>query len=475
MKRIASIVIICSFLLTSFGIVPGLADPEVPPSIYLPFVALSPSTFTVSGTIRDVDQYPVPNVTVADKNGITAVTDLDGNYTLNLAPGPNWLTVSRSGFLFTPAQLDINVFTNLSGVDFAALVGCGNIIINGALDFGMGGWDFPSAGPSGIATGGTDATVSHSALRSGRTGIPPTAGFNVLSNSTAKSQVYHLPSDADTVNLGLWIYQLSSSLVGENDHQYVQILDKNDNVLSTLFWQNANTGAWTYVEFPLNTSIGDSIVIQVATFNDGAGGTSAMYFDDVALTVCNEDGECNQIKNGGFEVVSDWFYIAPQVVPPTYSATFFHTGAVSMQTGIPVGDPNQTSFSEVFQDFRIPRNVSRASLSFWLYTTSGVTAAELEGAGPLDMESLDIPAAPEIPAIPIIDQQYAYILDEDGNVNRILFKMYASNTNAWVQYTFDLRAYIGDNLTLKFGTYNDGIGGNTAMWIDDVILDTCDD
>lgn len=91
--------------------------------------------------------------------------------------------------------------------------------------------------------------------------------------------------------------------------------------------------------------------------------------------------------------------------------------------------------------------------------------------GPLD---LDLESIDEV-LIPATDQQYAYILDEDGEVKRVLLMMYASNTYTWVRYEFDAAAYIGQTIQIKFGTYNDGIGGTTAMYIDDVALETCND
>ncbi len=472
MKRFIRVLLICTFLLTSFGIFPGLAAPGDQPPIFLPFVVRVATSYTISGKIMDVDQVPVSNVTITDKHGVSAMSDLDGHYALNVQPGPNTLTVHRSGYEFTPEQIEINVSTNIRELNLVAQTGCGDVMVNGTIDRGMGGWDFPDTEPDAIATAGTDNTVFNSASYSGRTGIPPTATFNVYSASKGVSQVYHIPSNADSVYLGLWVYQLSTSAVGEPDRQYIQILDKEDNVLSTLFWANANTAAWTYVEYPLNSFIGDSIVVEVGTLNDGLGGVAAMYFDDVVLYICEseeEDEDCtNEITNGGFEATGGWNYIGPQVVPPAYSTTYAHAGSYSMLTGIPVGGTNQIAFTEIFQEVSLPSGADKAELSFWIYTTSSVTTTELNALGPLDFDSIDTVMIPQT------DQQYAYILDEDGDVERVLLKMYASNANAWLHYSFNVSAYLGDTIQILFGTYNDGIGGSSAIYIDDVILETCD-
>ena len=142
MKRIIRVVIICAFLLTSFGVVPGLADPAGPWPIFIPMLARSPAHFTVSGTVRDSNNYTVAGATIMDKNGLSTVTDIQGNYSLSVDQGPNTLSATRNGYAMAP--LSINVASNLAGVNFNAQVGCGNIVTNEQVNVGMGGWSFLS-------------------------------------------------------------------------------------------------------------------------------------------------------------------------------------------------------------------------------------------------------------------------------------------------------------------------------------------
>ncbi len=48
-----------------------------------------------------------------------------------------------------------------------------------------------------------------------------------------------------------------------------------------------------------------------------------------------------------------------------------------------------------------------------------------------------------------------------------------SNTNSWTYLEFDLSAFKGKTVRLLFGTYNDGKGYESTMWVDTVYLDAC--
>ena len=71
-----------------------------------------------------------------------------------------------------------------------------------------------------------------------------------------------------------------------DDLQYVLILNQSNQVLETLLWQRSNSQTWTLANFNLLGYAGYSIKIQVGTYNDGYGGITAMYVDDVSLEIC---------------------------------------------------------------------------------------------------------------------------------------------------------------------------------------------
>ncbi len=48
-----------------------------------------------------------------------------------------------------------------------------------------------------------------------------------------------------------------------------------------------------------------------------------------------------------------------------------------------------------------------------------------------------------------------------------------NDSQVWTNVQFDLHDYAGDTILLQWGTYNDGGGGITAMYVDDVTLQAC--
>ena len=70
------------------------------------------------------------------------------------------------------------------------------------------------------------------------------------------------------------------------------------------------------------------------------------------------------------------------------------------------------------------------------------------------------------------DVQYVLILDWYGNwIDTLLWQR--KDTQAWKLHSFDISRYAGDYVRVQFGTYNDGWGGVTAMYVDDTSLQVC--
>jgi len=492
MKRITRIVIICAFLLTSLGVVPSLAAPfpPMPPALFLPTLIQQPSTVTVSGAVMDADRYPVANVVITDIHGATTTTDLNGSYALQVQPGLNTLTATRSGYSIEP--LSINAAANLTAVNFSAQVGCGSIVTNEMLNADMGGWDFLSDQEDVVP--GIDSTfVANSPPSSGRVGINTGVDSNIASTTRARSQVYHIPSDADAVFLGIWI-NLVDTGVGENDRAFIDLLDADNNIITTLYTvPRDSVSAWTFLEFGLDAYTDRSVKIQVRVLNDGGAFSATLYFDDVTLIICNTHCD-SQIINGGFETTDGWLYNQEAIINPWYNPgpPPPHSGLFSMQTGIPVSGTlsiltglnyfNLESSSEVWQrNIDLPDG-SGAMLTFWIYRTrlEGVPPPvpvppadfSLRSAVPELAGSISrVPAA--ITATPPEDWTYVYILDDHRDFLAKPFWQRATNDNAWIRYDFDISDFMGQQIELLFGTYNDGKGGPAAMFIDDVEVGTC--
>jgi hypothetical protein len=235
-------------------------------------------------------------------------------------------------------------------------------------------------------------------------------------HSNAISQKYHIPSDANHVLLSVHLYPKSTNL-SDSDRQYVKILDTNNNTLQVLWNGHKNDAIpWnTYFEWEINSYVGKTIKIEIGTYNDGVGGVSRMYFDDVQLLICKQEvtpPACNKVINSDFEEgITGWKIPFGQVAPPVLSDVHAKSGTHSMKTG----NTYNESFSEFYQDVYIPADATNATLSFHVYTKSeevptAVPDINLLTSMPQEGDSWDSILAPET------DVQYAYVMDTLNNV-----------------------------------------------------------
>jgi hypothetical protein len=130
-----------------------------------------------------------------------------------------------------------------------------------------------------------------------RTGITDPAQ-NTYSYSDFR-QVVSIPANANHVTLSMWVDPFSSgTAVGSlpmpertqffglepmaDDAQYLLVLDQNQNWIDTLLWMRSNSQAWTNMILDLKEYVGRTIMLQWGTYNNGTGGISSMFVDDVS-------------------------------------------------------------------------------------------------------------------------------------------------------------------------------------------------
>jgi hypothetical protein len=175
-------------------------------------------------------------------------------------------------------------------------------------------------------------------------------------------------------------------------------------------------------------------------------------------------GCSNEIVNSGFENNDGWdipatFYTA------AYSANKPRTGNRSMRTGILAKNDNTFSYSTARQLVTIPSNATSAELSIWVYPISGDTATQALPNLTLGEQF----GSEEFSG----DFQYILVLDQYNNLLSVLDNN-LSNSQTWTHKVFDLSNYIGwYPIKIEFGTYNNGSGGVSAMYVDDVKLEVC--
>ena len=171
------------------------------------------------------------------------------------------------------------------------------------------------------------------------------------------------------------------------------------------------------------------------------------------------------IVNSGFEEKDGW------VLPiTTFSAAYSEdrprNGDWSMRTGINDTNLNVLSYSSARQKIKISNDATSALLSLWVYPISGETSLTLAGPELTIGEPFGTEAFSQ-------DFQYILILDQYGNLVETLDNT-LSNSQAWTHKSFDLSNYIGwGTIMIQFGSFNNGYGGVTSMYVDDVTLEVC--
>ena len=141
-----------------------------------------------------------------------------------------------------------------------------------------------------------------------------------------------------------------------------------------------------------------------------------------------------------------------------------------MRTGINLGD-NTYSYSSAWQLVSIPNDATSADLTFYFnpQTTESLAFRLVSSFANLTIRPFENPLSD-----PPFDQQMALILNEDGTHDWTLMST-LSNTRSWTaSNTYDLMGYKGKSIWVAFTTYNDGGGGKTAMYVDDVVLEVCE-
>ncbi len=506
MRNLFRFILVLAVLLAGLGIAPQVvqgspgqqgAQPTPWAQIFLPFL-FRPAPDSLTGRVIEINGQPLKGVSVVDNFGNTATTDANGYYNLPLKgqTGELVLSAEKENYYFTPSMVTVDPQSDPRAETILAVAACSEVVSNGSFTDDSY-WVYPPT----PATAGRVTNAGHTDSFSARTGI--LSGTNRESYSSVRSPVINLPASVDNATLRLWLYPIATtpinpaaqprlevgvpadSFLGETpgatvagDLHYVLLLDQNNNVIDYLFTGLRNDQQWTLFEFDLSRYAGRQVKIQAGTYNDGAGGLAAMYVDDISYSVCTSDTPTtppgggttactNYFGNSSFETNGSWN------IPITeYSAAFStdvaQDGVRSMRTGITNPAQNRFSYSDAYQSVFIPATATSVKLTMYIYPQSTGASALSEAAEP-QRPRMDVEFGTEVLAD---DAQYVLLLDSGGFIIDYLFWTH-SNSRTWTPLTFDLTAYRGRTLRIQFGTFNNGVGGATSMYVDSAVLDVC--
>lgn len=177
------------------------------------------------------------------------------------------------------------------------------------------------------------------------------------------------------------------------------------------------------------------------------------------------------LADGGFETDPNLNYAgiarAWEIPATTYPAAYTNNpslaGAWAMRSGIEAGGPNVLSYSDFRQRISIPADATRATLTFGRYPVLGDPAAIGDTRAPAAGWLVDDPA--------VADYQYVLAKFDDGTYQ--MLATWRANDRAWLTTEIDLLALRGRSFRLQFGTYNNGTGGTSAMFVDEAAVWIC--
>jgi len=358
---------------------------------------------------------------------------------------------------------------------------CRELLQDGGFERGIGWTINPSAYPAAYVQ-----HPIHGGQYAMRLGI--VEDFNRQAYSSIQQEVT-LPAAAQRIILRFHVYPLSEPHAGD-DEQQVVLLDPLSGVTIAVPWRTLSNGrAWSEQVVDLTSYRGQRVLLYFNAYNDGLGGRTAMYLDDVSLQAClaitptptsthtplptdtptptlpptrtptptimpptpttipTPPGPCRlrPLPNGDFEGYGGWILFST-ALPPGYAEGKGRGGSRAMRLGN-IGQSNVLSYCSVRQNVAIPARPSSVRLRFWYWPLS-------EGEDPRDRQEL------------LLLQPYSQ------QVMAVLWRT-TRDDRQWQQGVADLTPYRGQYVTIYFNVYNDGGDGRTAMYLDDVYLELC--
>jgi len=228
------------------------------------------------------------------------------------------------------------------GVDFRvqATVADAELIVNGDMERDMG-WVFPVT----AAQGEYSADQYVSPARSARLGIVSEANVYAYSSMYQPISAPALPA-GDSLVLS-WKAYLRSQPPDANDLQYVQIRDQA-GALHTI-WRDHRHEAphWLACSFDISAYAGQDLTLYFGVKNDGVGGVTAMYVDDVSMLSGAASGQ--PLQGCTVQEVTP----PPSTLTPTSTPTFTPTPTATpmpTETPTPIPTPSGPPCQQLIQN-----------------------------------------------------------------------------------------------------------------------------
>jgi len=118
--------------------------------------------------------------------------------------------------------------------------------------------------------------------------------IQIPANINAATLTFHLlPKTSESPNLAIpkdmaeaRTAMASAMRANVGDAQWVFVLDQHGNILERLITMRTNSDQWSAYSFDLSAYAGAQVRIYFGSFNNGWDGVTALYVDEVQLTLC---------------------------------------------------------------------------------------------------------------------------------------------------------------------------------------------
>lgn len=202
---------------------------------------------------------------------------------------------------------------------------CSEWVVNGDMET-ITGWEMPTT----PATAVYSTARAHSGLRSIQLGI--VEGDNLFAYSSAR-QLVTVPETAVSATLTLWLSPTTTAT--SSDAQYLLIQDEGQNTLETLLWTLENSQTWQPHTFDLSNYIGQTIWIYAGVYNNGLGGITGLYMDDVSLTTCEPPAPGPLTHHTYLPTIKKEWQVPPPPLNPPAGALLINGQQTSQLIGHP--------------------------------------------------------------------------------------------------------------------------------------------
>ncbi len=370
--------------------------------------------------------------------------------------------------------------------------GCFDIVVDGGFEqrnwWTLGGGLLPAAYVSSPTFSGTSAMQLGNQVNAA----------SIEAYSTVR-QTLTIPTNAVSAQLSFRVWTFTEANPGA-DRQEALLLTPGASVLSVspgaVWFDLSNSGSYRPIVIDVIGQQGRTFDLAFSVYNDGAGGRTWMFVDEVRLDICLAapgatatptptfvpfptatptfvpfptatptfvpapgtpspiPPDCVDIlTNGDFEWDGAWLF-GDTAIPPFYAGAPnpVFSGSRSMALGavLPSAPANVPSFSSIQQSITLPATAQTARIHFQVLPISnaspgGLSRQELVLLDPLNFsETIDVPWRVTL------------------------------NSSQWQPVEKDLTRFLGRTLTVYFNARNAGDGTRTSMFLDQVQVLVCD-